>query len=221
MAFEVSVPAHAHELIRRLASVSEESRDALASTLMERPFLAAPTALVALLRRTIAADWPENEVYELVSQIFGMSMLLKRGHTPETAAKAIAEFPAVELDDDQAAVASSVIANLLSSRSAMDLASAVAVYSDYDRVLSEVQVHADVRPVFDLFEHAPAGAIVTRKLRITYGSDSGSREFEVALDLDGVKKLRRALDQAEEDATKASALYIAADLPIYSFDDEE
>jgi hypothetical protein len=221
VAFEVTVPVHAHELIRKIAHASQESRDELANALMERPVLGAPTALAALLKQTIAEDWPGDEVYELVSQIFGMSMLLKRGHTPETAAKSIAEFPALELDDGESAVAASVLANILSSRSAMDLASAVAVYSDFDHVLSDVQVHADVRTVFDLFEHAPAGGIVTRKLRISYGSDAGPREFEVALDLDAVKKLRRALDRAEEDAIKTSALYTAANLPIYSFDDED
>lgn len=77
------------------------------------------------------------------------------------------------------------------------------LWFSHERTLSDVQIISDIRPIFTSnVEKGPTAAMITHVLRIAYRDSERyeRRDFYIALDAADIKKLRDALDRAEQKA---------------------
>ena len=166
------------------------------------------------IRRRTIDDIIKNEIGDAAGEIvsrflFGIAGPLRRDiATAEDMLKGIAKAIETSFKDDRRftnwATCQPILLRLLKLPSVSLAAKALDISYDFERVYASARFLTSVRPVYTESRDDIVGATVVQTLRLDYVSSNGDEtSISVAIDLDDIKALRGACDDALIKATTA------------------
>jgi hypothetical protein len=73
---------------------------------------------------------------------------------------------------------------------------ALELSSDFEHVLSEINIITDIRPVFSVNRDRIVGGIVCSRLRVKYNDEDGQRGLSISIDKDEIERLEKVCKDA-------------------------
>ncbi len=193
-------------------------------------------ASLDLVRGTLNSDLAEYSVQQLERTM--ASVADDSGIDPQLAAEAllglasardwrgltsIAAVEALSTDSFQlTADEQGELSSILDTRAIRVLARSLDLYTEHQRLFMGVRVITDLRPIFDYPEvelsTGPIGTLIEHDLRITYQEDGRPKSIHLALDTSDLRKLRDAIDRADEKTAALSTAAAEADISIVTLE---
>jgi hypothetical protein len=92
---------------------------------------------------------------------------------------------------------------------------ALELSSDFEHVLTAINIITDIRPVFSVNRDKIIGGIVLSRIRVKYNDEDGSKGLSISLDKDEIQQLEKICKDALGKIELATSMLKTAELPSF------
>lgn len=214
------IPLSFLSTVRSFAALSPDVRNNVRDTFTTTEQLEDRPTLISAITNAVD-DWTRDDsatFLEFLVSLYDLDRVLEVGDLTAVAGM-IARSEDLHLADVDRSALSNDLAVILGSPQVNRFARAQDLSSEYERVLEEVRIISDIRPIFD--PRNPAiidGALITHSLRLRYKGRDGPDRY-VSLDRDRLLRLQRQVNRAVEKQRRLEKFLKDTALPFIEVDE--
>lgn len=200
------VPPPHRPVLQKLGEVDDDTFEQLMAVLSQPTAQGASSIdeLADELEQALPAFTPKEVALLLDAFISIFATARAHNRSAVSIAEVIAEPPNFDVEDSQRKKLVDRLKSALAAPLVTTTFKVSEVLQNYERILHDVQIMTDVRPVFGENVGYPEQAAVVNTIQISYHEERGTNSIHLVMDAEDLIKLRRLIDRALE---KREALF--------------